>query len=99
MFFQFLFFIKKNYLCSMNIFTKSAVKSLLDSKVKCKEIVGWSLTSSKLIIHKSARSVHKIDISNLSGDELLKILYREIPNDVVGHFKVEVRNVKLRSII
>ena len=83
----------------MNIFTKTAIKSVLDSKVKNREIVAWKLSNDKLTIRKSNRSVYKIDISNLSGDELLKILYREIPNDVIGHFKIEVRNVKLRSII
>ena len=83
----------------MNIFTKTAIKSLLDSKVKCREIVAWKLDKDRLTIQKSKHSIHKVDISNLSGEELLKILYREIPNDVVGHFKIEVRNVKLRSII
>lgn len=83
----------------MNIFTKTAIKSVLDSKVKNREIVSWKLTNDKLTIQKSTRSIHKIDISVLSGKELLKILYREIPNDVVSHFKIEIRNVKLRSII
>ena len=65
--------------------------------VKNREIVSWKLTNDKLTIQKSTRSIHKIDIFVLSG-ELLKILYREIPNDVVSHFKIEIRN-KLRSII
>jgi len=93
----------------MNIFTKTALTSILESKIKSREISAYKLTEAKLVIHRDLKSrggrrPHKlssctIDITGLSGDELLKLLYREIPDNITEHFKVEIRNVKLRRIL
>lgn len=97
----------------MNIFTKTALISILNSKVSNKEIVSYSITNNKnkdgnivtnLTIQKKVPSKakikgHVIDITCLSGEELIKLLYREIPDNVKEHFKIEIRNVKLRRIL
>jgi len=97
----------------MNIFTKTALVSVLNSKVKNREIVAYSITKVKLkdgsivtnltiqkkVPNRAKIKGHVIDITCLSGEELLKLLYREIPDNVKEHFKVEIRNVKLRRIL
>lgn len=97
----------------MNIFTKTALTSVLNSKVKNREIVSYSITKVKLkdgssitnlslqkkIPNKAKIKSYVIDITCLSGEELLKLLYREIPDNVKEHFKIEIRNVKLRRIL
>ncbi len=90
----------------MNIFTKTALVSVLNSKVKNREIVAYSISKceTRLTLQRKVKGRAKIknniiDITGLSGEELLKLLYREIPDNVKEHFKVEIRNVKLRRIL
>jgi hypothetical protein len=40
-----------------------------------------------------------IELSKVSGKELITILWKKIPKDIDNHFKVEMRNVKLRKLL
>jgi len=86
----------------LNIFTKALIISILESKVKSKEISGYRLTDTKLhLMRQKHRSkvIYNLNLSNLSAGELAKILYREIPKDMDNHFKIEIRNIKIRKVI
>jgi hypothetical protein len=42
---------------------------------------------------------YNIELSKVSGKELITILWKKIPKDIDNHFKVEMRNVKLRKLL
>jgi Holliday junction resolvase len=88
----------------MNIFTKTKIKELLNKKMGAKEIIGYKLSDKDLFItirtKRKKRSVnYKVDRCLMSDEELLKILYRKIPGNIDYHFKMEIRNVKIRRLI
>jgi len=69
-----------------------------------KEIIGYKLSDKDLFItirtKRKKRSVnYKVDRCLMSDEELLKILYRKIPGNIDYHFKMEIRNVKIRRLI
>ena len=88
----------------MNIFTKTKIKELLNKKMGSKEIIGYKLTDKDLLIsiltkRKKRTIKYKVDRNLMSDEELLKILYRKIPGNIEYHFKMEIRNVKIRRLI
>jgi len=88
----------------MNIFTKTKIKELLNKKMGTKEITGYKLSDKDLSItirtKRKKRSInYKVDRSLMSDEELLKILYRKITGNIDYHFKMEIRNVKIRRLI
>ena len=82
----------------MKLLNKMKIISLLEEKVKNKEIVSYKLTDTQLILRNKSVNF-KLDRSNFSDKELIKILYRKIPIDMKQHFKMETRNVKLRILM
>ena len=84
----------------MDLFTKASVESILQSKRDSNEISAYFINDIELHIKVGRRGkVGKIDISNLSGKELISVLYSKISKDVEEHFKREIRNIKIRRII
>ena len=88
----------------MNIFTKTKLKEVLNKKLGTKEITSYKLSDKDLCItiltKRKKRTVkYKVDRSLMSDEELLKILYRKIPGNIDYHFKMEIRNVKIRRLI
>lgn len=85
-----------------NIFDKIQIKSILNQKVVDKEINGFKLGDTILCLYISGRRKNKkynIELSKVSGKELITILWKKIPKDIDNHFKVEMRNVKLRKLL
>lgn len=88
----------------MNLFSKTKLKEILNRKVESKEIISYKLTNEILhinILTKRKKRIinYKVDRKSLSDEELLKILYRKIPGSIENHFKIEMRNVKIRRLI
>ena len=88
----------------MNIFTKTKIKEILNRKMGSKEIISYKLTDEDLLIsiltkRKKRTIKYKVNRSLVSDEELLKILYRKIPGNIEYHFKIEIRNVKIRRLI
>jgi hypothetical protein len=88
----------------MNIFTKTRLKEVLNKKIGTKEIVSYKLTDEflhlNILTKRKKRTInYKLDRNLVSDDELLKILYRKIPGNIEYHFKIEIRNVKIRRVI
>lgn len=86
----------------MKLFNKIKIISLLESKVASKEIFDYKLNDDKIKIRPYNKEVSKpfyLDRSCLSDAELIKVLYREIPKNIEAHFKMEIRNVKLRRFL
>lgn len=85
-----------------NIFDKIQIKSILNQKVIDKEINGFKLSDTILCLYISGRRKNRkynIELSKVSGKELVTILWKKIPKDIDNHFKVEMRNVKLRKLL
>jgi len=84
-----------------NIFDKIQIKSILNQKVIDKEINGFKLGDTILCLYISGRRKKKynIELSKVSGKELITILWKKIPKDIDTHFKVEMRNAKLRKLL
>ena len=84
-----------------NIFDKIQIKTILNQKIKDEEINGFKLSDEILCIYtrKSKNSKYSIKLSKVSGKELITILWKKIPKDIDNHFKIEVRNVKLRKLL
>jgi hypothetical protein len=85
-----------------NIFDKIQIRSILNQKVVDKEINGFKLSDTILCLYISGRRKNKkynIELSKVSGKELITILWKKIPKDIDNHFKVEMRNVKLRKLL
>ena len=85
-----------------NIFDKIQIKSILNQKVIDKEINGFKLSDTILCLYISGRRKNKkynIELSKVSGKELITILWKKIPKDIDNHFKVEMRNAKLRKLL
>ena len=84
-----------------NIFDKIQIKTILNQKIKDEEINGFKLSDEILYIYtrKSKNSKYSIKLSKVSGKELITILWKKIPKDIDNHFKIEVRNVKLRKLL
>jgi hypothetical protein len=85
-----------------NIFDKIQIKSILNQKVIDREINGFKLGDTILCLYISGRRKNKkynIELSKVSGKELITILWKKIPKDIDNHFKVEMRNVKLRKLL
>ena len=85
-----------------NIFDKIQIKNILEKKVRDKEINGYKLTDENLYLYihyKRKNRKHNIELPKISGKELIKILWKKIPKDIDNHFKVEMRNVKLRKLL
>jgi len=88
----------------MNIFTHTKIKEVLNKKVGAKEIIGYNLTNKDLLItiltkRKKRTIKYKVDRNLVSDEELLKILYGKITGNIDYHFKIEIRNVKIRRLI
>ena len=66
-----------------------------------KEINGFKLGDTILCLYISGRRKKKynIELSKVSGKELITILWKKIPKDIDTHFKVEMRNAKLRKLL
>ena len=85
-----------------NIFDKIQIKSILNQKVIDKEINGFKLSDTILCLYISGRRKsrkYNIELSKVSGKELVTILWKKIPKDIDNHFKVEIRNIKLRKLL
>ena len=85
-----------------NIFDKIQIKSILNQKVIDREINGFKLGDTILCLYISGRRKNKkynIELSKVSGKELITILWKKIPKDIDNHFKVEIRNIKLRKLL
>ena len=85
-----------------NIFDKIQIKSILNQKVIDREINGFKLGDTILCLYISGRRKNKkynIELSKVSGKELKTILWKKIPKDIDNHFKVEMRNAKLRKLL
>lgn len=85
-----------------NIFDKIQIKSILNQKVIDKEINGFKLSDTILCLYISGRRKNRkynIELSKVSGKELVTILWKKIPKDIDNHFKVEIRNIKLRKLL
>lgn len=85
-----------------NIFDKIQIKSILNQKVIDKEIIGFKLGDTILCLYISNKRKNKkynIELSKVSGKELITILWKKIPKDIDTHFKVEMRNAKLRKLL
>ena len=85
-----------------NIFDKIQIKSILNQKVIDKEINGFELSDTILCLYISGRRKNRkynIELSKVSGKELVTILWKKIPKDIDNHFKVEIRNIKLRKLL
>lgn len=85
-----------------NIFDKIQIKTILNQKVIDREINGFKLGDTILCLYISGRRKNKkynIELSKVSGKELITILWKKIPKDIDNHFKVEMRNVKLRKLL
>ena len=85
-----------------NIFDKIQIKNILNQKIKDKEINGFKLGDEILCLYISGRRKNRkynIELSKVSGKELITILWKKIPKDIDNHFKVEMRNVKLRKLL
>jgi len=85
-----------------NIFDKIQIKSILNQKVIDREIINFKLSDEKLCLYISSKKKNKkydIELSKVSGKELITILWKKIPKDIDNHFKVEMRNVKLRKLL
>lgn len=85
-----------------NLFDKIQIKNILEQKIKDREIINYKLTDDKLYLYKSNKRKNKkynIDLSKVSGKELISILYKTIPKDIDNHFKVEMRSVKIRKLL
>jgi hypothetical protein len=86
----------------LNIFDKIQVKSILNQKVIDKEINGFKLDDVILCLYISGRKkkkIYNIELTKVSGKELVKILWKKIPKDIDNHFKIEIRNIKLRRLL
>lgn len=86
----------------LNLFNKIQIKNILNQKVKDREIINFKLTDEKLCLYISSKKKNKkydIDLNKVSGKELITILYKTIPKDIHNHFKVEMRNIKLRKLL
>ena len=85
-----------------NIFDKIQIKNILEQKVRDKEINGYKLTDENLCLYihyKRKNRKHNIELSKMSGKELITFLWKTIPKDFNNHFKVEMRNIKLRKLL
>jgi hypothetical protein len=85
-----------------NIFDKIQIKNILNQKVVDKEINGFKLSDTILCLYISSKRKNRkynIELSKVSGKELITILWKKIPKDIDNHFKVEMRNVKLRKLL
>jgi hypothetical protein len=85
-----------------NIFDKIQIKSILNQKVIDKEINGFKLGDTTLCLYiskKRKNGKYSIELSKVSGKELITILWKKIPKDIDNHFKVEMRNIKLRKLL
>jgi len=85
-----------------NLFDKIQIKNILEQKIKDKEIINYKLTDDKLYLYISNKKKNKkynIDLSKVSGKELISVLYKTIPKDIDNHFKVEMRSVKIRKLL
>ena len=85
-----------------NIFDKIQIKSILNQKVIDREIINFKLSDEKLCLYISSKKKNKkydIELSKVSGKELITILWKKIPKDIDNHFKVEMRNAKLRKLL
>lgn len=92
------------YICNMiNLFEKIHIKTILQSKVDSKEIAKFKLSDNELLLGKINKknkvSIFIINLDKLSGKELIKILWKPIPKNMSDHFKIEIRNIKLRSLL
>ena len=86
----------------LNIFNKIQIKNILNQKVKDREIINFKLSDEKLCLYISSKRKNKkydIDLNKVSGKELVTILWKKIPKDIDNHFKVEIRNIKLRKLL
>ena len=86
----------------LNLFNKIQIKNILNQKIKDREIINFKLSDEKLCLYISSKKKNKkydIELSKVSGKELITILYKTIPKDIDNHFKVEMRNVKLRKLL
>jgi len=87
----------------MNLFLKSQIKKILDSKLESNEIKSYQLYDMKIHIRKARRSKYTLDISGLPGHLLVRLLHKKIPdpskvnNEVF--FKKEIRDLKLKELI
>jgi hypothetical protein len=84
------------------IFDKIQIKSILSQKIKDKEIINFKLSDTNLYLYISSKRKNRkynIELSKVSGKELITILWKKIPKDIDNHFKVEMRNVKLRKLL
>ncbi len=84
-----------------NIFDKIQIKNILNQKIKDDEINGFKLSDTILCIYTKGKKSGKynIELSKVSGKELITILWKKIPKDIDNHFKVEIRNIKLRKLL
>lgn len=87
----------------MNLFLKSKIVKSLDTKVQTKEIRGYQLTETKLLIQKSKRSKCTIDMTGIPGHILIRLLQKRIPDpgqmNTTDFFKKEIRDLKLKELI
>jgi hypothetical protein len=84
------------------IFDKIQIKSILSQKIKDKEIINFKLSDTNLYLYISSKRKNRkynIELSKVSGKELITILWKKIPKDIDNHFKVEMRNAKLRKLL
>lgn len=84
------------------IFDKIQIKSILNQKVKDREIINFKLNDTNLCLYISGKRKNRkytIDLSIVSGKELITILWKTIPKDIDNHFKIEIRNIKLRKLL
>jgi len=63
-----------------NLFLKSKIKSILDDKVTSGEIKFFNINKSSIHIKSSKRSKFTLDISGISDELLIRLLFKKIPN-------------------
>lgn len=87
----------------MNIFLKAQVTKYLEAKVAQSEIRSYSLNENKLHIQKSKRCKHTLDIKNIPGHILIRLLQKRIPDPSITNtgdfFTRELRELKIKDII
>jgi len=83
----------------INLFTKATILNSLQDKVKLKEIRSFQY----LHIKKSKRSNYTIQLDSLPQNILIRLLKKKIPDPGIintsDFFKIEIRNLKLKSLL
>lgn len=87
----------------MNLFTKTKIESILEDKLKNREILFYKLSDKNLHIKKSRRSKTTLDIENISPHVLARLLTKKFPSpqdqNLSEFFKVELRELKILNVL